>query len=100
VAAYDTSPTTFPLLDIANRYTLVGSSFTPSVLNNLSQAQIVASLSEPTSPVTQAVVAAANEITAAICSVDGERPGAVCSARGVVAADQKMQIPGSGAGSG
>jgi hypothetical protein len=100
VAAYDTSPTTFPLLDIANRYTLVGSSFTPSVLNNLSQAQIVASLSEPTSPVTQAVVAAANEITAAICSVDGERPGAVCSARGVAAADQKMQIPGSGAGSG
>jgi Domain of unknown function (DUF929) len=92
VAAYDTSPSTFPLLDIANRYTLVGSAFTPSVLNNLTQAQITATLTEPTSPVTQAVVTAANEITAAICSVDGERPGSVCSARGVEAADQKMQI--------
>jgi len=92
VAAYDTSATTFPLLDIANRYVLAGSSFTPSVLNGLSQAQIVAALAIPTSPVTQAVVGASNEITASICAVTGQRPVAVCTARGVAAADQKMGI--------
>ena len=35
VAVYDTSATTFPLLDIANHYVLVGSSFSPSVLGGL-----------------------------------------------------------------
>lgn len=92
VTAYDSSATTFPLLDIANRYVLVGSSFTPSVLAGLSQVQIAADLAYPASPVTQAVVASANELTAAICTVTGQRPSAVCSARGVEAADSKMHI--------
>jgi hypothetical protein len=92
VAVYDTSAKTFPLLDIANHYVLVGSSFSPAVLDNLSQSQIAADLAYPASPVTQAVVASANEITAAICSGTGERPTAVCSARGVTAADAKMKI--------
>jgi hypothetical protein len=92
VSAYDSSSTTFPLLDIADRYVLVGSSFTPSVLDGLSQSGIVADLAFPTSPVTQAVVASANEITAAICSVTGNRPGPVCDAHGVVLADQKLGI--------
>jgi hypothetical protein len=92
VAAYDISPTTFPLLDIANHFVQVGSSFTPSALTGLTQAQIAAALTLPASPVTQAVVAASNEVTAAICSVTGQRPAAVCAARGVLAADQKMGI--------
>ncbi|HVB91024.1 MAG TPA: DUF929 family protein [Acidimicrobiales bacterium] len=96
VAAYDTSPATFPLLDIANHYVLVGSSFAPSVLDGLTQAEIAADLSLPTSPVTQAVVAAANQITASICSVTGQRPESVCTAHGVVAADQEMAIPPPG----
>jgi hypothetical protein len=37
----------------------------------------------PASPVTQAILASANEITAAICTVTGQRPAAVCSAHGV-----------------
>ena len=41
---------------------------------------------------TQAMVTAANEITAAICSVDGERPDAVCESKGVLAADQVLKI--------
>jgi hypothetical protein len=92
VSDYDSSNETFPLLDIANRYTLVGSSFTPSVLANMTQAQIAAALSYPDSPVTQAVIASANEITAAICTVTGQRPTAVCDGRGVLAADAKMRI--------
>ena len=67
-------PTTFSLLDVANRYVLDGASFTPGVLAGLSQDQIAGDLTTPASPLTQAVVSAANEITAAICSVDGDRP--------------------------
>jgi hypothetical protein len=92
VAAYDTSATTFPLLDIANRYVLVGSSFSPSVLAGLNQNQIAADLAVPENPVAQAVLASANEITAAVCTVTGQRPAKVCHARGVTVADQKMHI--------
>ena len=87
---------TFPLLDIANHYVLVGSSFSPSVLGGLSQSQIAADLAIPASPVTQAIMASANEITAAICTVTGQRPAAVCSAHGVVLADAKMGITKAG----
>jgi hypothetical protein len=92
VAVYDSSTTTFPLLDIANHYVLVGSSFTPSVLSGLSQSQVAADLLIPASPVAQAILASANEITAAICTVTGQRPAAVCGAHGVDLADAKMGI--------
>jgi hypothetical protein len=92
VAVYDTSTTTFPLLDVANHYVLVGSSYSPSVLDGLSQSQVAADLATPASPVAQAILASANEITAAICTVTGQRPAAVCSAHGVALADAKMGI--------
>jgi hypothetical protein len=96
VAVYDTSTATFPLLDIANHYVLVGSSFTPSVLGGLSQSQVAADLAIPASPVAQAILASANELTAAICTVTGQRPAAVCSAHGVDLADAKMGIHKAG----
>jgi hypothetical protein len=96
VSVYDTSTMTFPLLDIANHYVQVGSSFSPSVLGGLSQSQVVADLAIPASPVTQAIMASANEITAAICTVTGQRPTAVCGAHGVVLADAKMGIAKAG----
>jgi Domain of unknown function (DUF929) len=95
VSAYDTTGSTFPLLDIANRYVLVGSSFSPAVLSGSSQSQIVSDLSIPTSPVTQAIVASANEITASICAVTGQQPAATCHARGITAARAKLRIPSS-----
>jgi hypothetical protein len=96
VAVYDSSTQTFPLLDIANHYVLAGSSFSPSVLGGLTQAQIVTDLAIPTSPVTQSVMASANEITAAICTVTGQQPAKVCTARGVAVADAKMKIHPAG----
>jgi hypothetical protein len=92
VSVYDATGATFPLLDIANRYVLAGSSFSPSVLDGQNQTQIVGDLSIPTSPITQAIVASANEITATICAVDRERPATVCHARGVTAARSKLGI--------
>jgi hypothetical protein len=58
----------------------------------LTQDQIAGYLSNPLSPLTQAVVAAANEITAAICAADGQQPAAVCSSKGTVAADATLGI--------
>ncbi len=92
IASYATSPKTFALLDVANRYVLNGAAFSPSVLAGLAQNQIAGDLSTPSAPLTQATLAAANEITAAICSVDGQRPDAVCASKGVEAADDLMKI--------
>jgi hypothetical protein len=92
ISGYGSSATTFPLLDVGNRWVLNASSFTPGVLLGLTQDQIAGDLSSPQSPLTQAVVSAANEITATICAVDGQKPGSVCSSRGVVAADQALKI--------
>jgi len=92
IASYGTSPSTFALLDVANRYVLDGASFAPGVLAGLSQSQIAGNLTTTASPLTQAVVTAANEITASICAVDGGKPDAVCESKGVLAADQVLKI--------
>jgi hypothetical protein len=92
VAAYGSGANSFPLLDVGNRYVLDGSAFTPGALVGLTQDQIAGFLSNPLSPLTQAVVTSANEITAAICALDGQQPAAVCSSKGVVAADATLGI--------
>lgn len=92
VASYGATPNTFALTDVANRYVLNGSSFAPGVLAGLSQSQIAGNLTTPASPLTQAVVSAANQITAGICAVDGDQPGAVCKSKGVLAADDMLKI--------
>src|SRR6516225_4105357 len=92
VAAYGSGVNSFPLVDVANRYVLNGSAFTPGALVGLTQDQIAGYLSSPTSPLTQAVVAAANEITAAICAADGQQPTAVCTSKGVEAANDALGI--------
>jgi len=92
IASYGASPTTFALTDVANRYVLNGSSFAPGVLAGLSQSQIAGNLATPASPLTQAVVSAANDITAGICAVDGDKPETVCESKGVLAADDALKI--------
>ncbi|HUC05896.1 MAG TPA: hypothetical protein VL961_10895, partial [Acidimicrobiales bacterium] len=96
VSVYDTSSSAFPLLDVANHFALAGASFPPSILAGLSQTQIAGDLAYAASPVTEAVVASANEITAAICAVTDQNPDAACEARGVLAADQKMGLQKAG----
>jgi len=92
IASYGQNSDTFALLDVANRYVVNGASFTPGVLAGLSQSQIAGDLTTPASPLTQAVVTAANEITASICAVDDDKPGSVCDSRGVQAADEELKI--------
>ncbi len=92
VASYGAGANTFAMLDVANRYVLNGAAFTPGVLTGLTQDQIAGYLTTPASPLTQAVVAGANEISATICAVDGQKPGAVCHSRGVQAAAEAIGL--------
>ena len=72
--AKDDPQGSIPFLDIANRYVVTGSSFSPQVLQGLSRSQIAAELAEPSSAVAQAIDGAANAITAAITAVTGNQP--------------------------
>jgi hypothetical protein len=78
LAKYD-SGGSIPFLDIANRYVITGASYSPQVLQGLSRAQIAAQLSDPKSPVAQAIDGTANEITAAITAVTTNLPTSVAS---------------------
>jgi hypothetical protein len=75
---YQASPG-IPFLDIANRFTIYGVQYSPGVLAGLTWQQIANDLSNPQSPVTQAIVGSANYLTAAICLTTGNTPSSVCS---------------------
>ena len=77
------SPGTFPFVDIGNRMVTSTSGFSPAVLAKQSQGGVAAGLTQPTDPVTQAIVAAANQLTAGICAATGQQPATVCSSKGV-----------------
>jgi hypothetical protein len=99
VSQYAPGSDTFALTDVANKYVLSGSSYSPAVLDGLSQDQIAGYLATPAAPLTQAVVTAANEISATICAVDHGRPGSVCQSRGVLEAAELLKLgPSGGAG--
>jgi hypothetical protein len=90
MAKYDTQGS-IPFLDIANRYLITGSSFSPQVLQGLSRSQIAADLSNPDSAVAQAIDGTANDITAAIAAVTGNQPSSVGSSATIAAIAQKLE---------
>lgn len=96
---YDTEPFvagsgTLPFVDIGNRFVVSGAGvgFSPGVLQSMSMSQIATDLSDPTSPVTQAIVGAANVLTAAICHTTGGHPESVCSSSGVRAGARRLGL--------
>ena len=74
-----------PFLDIADKYVITGSSYSPQVLQGLSRSQIAAQLGNPSTPVAQAIDGTANDMTAAICSVTGNQPSGVCDSPAIAA---------------
>jgi len=81
---YDQTPFTsqsgqFPFIDIGGVFTLYTTSYDPVILKNLSWAQIAAKLSNPTDPVTKAIVGNANILTAATCIATANVPSSVCT---------------------
>jgi hypothetical protein len=93
---YSNSTTTttgsLPFIDFANKWFVSGASYSPSVLTGLTQDQIASQLNDPTSPVTQAIISAANYLTASICQGTGGQPSSVCATKGVQAAEKSMGI--------
>lgn len=87
-----------PFVDVGNVATLVGAQFSPSVFQQLSVNEIAGGLTDARDPVTQAIVAGANYLSAAICQADGDMPASVCSTKGVTdaAAALKGRAPSGG----
>jgi Domain of unknown function (DUF929) len=81
-----------PFYDFGNQFLVAGSSYTPALLANQTRSQIASGLSDATSPVTAAIIATANYLTAATCVMTKNQPGNVCSSKGVMAAKKAMKI--------
>ncbi len=86
-ARYEPDPSTrgYPFIDIGNKYVIKGPIFDPAVLKGLTWSQIAAALHDPSSPVAQGVLGAANYITAAICKTTNNQPASVCTAPSITA---------------
>lgn len=89
-ALLNTYGNAFPLLDMAGRYVVVGSSYDPTVLHGHSWQDIATALSNPNDPVARGIDGAANVMTAALCDITGGQPTTVCSAPGVKAAAGRL----------
>jgi hypothetical protein len=95
VKYFPSNPGTYPFIDFANKVVIAGPSYDPGQLHGLTRTQIADDLANPSSPVTQSIVATANYMTAAICSIDGENPATVCSSAGVTGSASFAKITGS-----
>jgi Domain of unknown function (DUF929) len=97
VRAFTKAPASFPLVDVGNRYVVTGqSSYSPTILSGLSFSQIGDDLDQPSDPVTQAILASANYLSATVCEITSQRPLSVCASKAVVAAGKKMDLSGVG----
>ena len=89
----DNNEVGIPFVDIGNRaFVYQSSQFSPSILQNLSREQIASGLDDPTNPVTQAILASSNYLSAAVCDVDGGQPSAVCKSKGVMTAAKALKL--------
>jgi len=100
VRRYDTEPFvpgagTLPFVDVDNRLVVSGAGigFSPGVFQGRSMAQIADDLSVPTNADAEAVLGAADRISAAICAATGGRPRAVCGSPGVRAGASRLGLP-------
>jgi len=73
-----------------NQAIIIGANPSPSALVGNSREQIASILADPTNPLAQGLIAAANYISSAICHMDGQAPASVCTSPGVKAANVKM----------
>ena len=86
LAKYDAPPQvpqasagSIPFIDFGNKYMVSGASYSYTVLQGKTWAQIAAALKNPSSPIAQGVDGTANMITAAICKLTGNQPASACT---------------------
>ena len=75
-----------PFLDIANRYLLPQTQYSPQDISGRTWAQIATAMQDPSSNVAKDIDGAANTLTAAMCTLTHGQPGGVCTSAGVKAA--------------
>jgi hypothetical protein len=71
-------PAEVPFVDVADRWTTVGSYPDPTQINGLSWEQIAAAMSDPSSPVAQYIDGGAEILAAQLCQMTGQQPAGVC----------------------
>jgi Domain of unknown function (DUF929) len=76
-----------PFLDLANRYVLPQTQYSPQDISGLTWAQIATAMQDPSSHVATDIDGAANTLTAAMCTLTHGQPGSVCTSAGVKAAE-------------
>jgi hypothetical protein len=81
----------FPFIDIGGSYLQTTAQFSPELLAGKSQLEVAQSLTKTDSNISQAVLGAANAITAAICKVTQNQPQNVCTSSGVTSAANTLQ---------
>jgi hypothetical protein len=69
-----------------------GASYDPQVLAGQDWSEIAAGLSDPSNPVTQAILTTGNYMSAGICQASKGQPGSVCQSSGVKAAAKALGI--------
>ncbi len=90
LTATDGNP--IPFISMDNRFLVSGASYSPDALTGLTRSVIATGLSDPSSPVTDAIITSANLQTAAICALTNNKPSNVCTSSGVMAAKTAMKI--------
>jgi hypothetical protein len=84
---------TLPVVDVAGIEALATAQLSPAVLASEPLTTVASQLTDPSAPATQAIVAAANQLTAGICTATGQLPAAVCTSPGVRQADAALGLP-------
>jgi hypothetical protein len=96
VRSYDKSPWAdpgdLPFLDVANRIVVSGSTFSPAIIGGLSMQQIATDLTVPGGQVAQALLGAADQITAAVCAATGQTPARVCTSPAVAHTSEQLGL--------
>jgi hypothetical protein len=69
----------YPFVDFANKYVIVGASYSPQVLSGLTWNQIASDLSSSSSAVAKGINGTANYFTATICKLTNNQPATACT---------------------
>ncbi len=80
-----------PFIDFGGSYLSQGALYSPQVLAGMTPDEVAAALSDPSSPVTQGIVGAANVITATICILTDDQPSNVCGNSAVAAIEAEIR---------
>ena len=67
-------------------------SYSPTILGGLSRDDIASGLKDSKNPITQAIVAGSNYLSASVCHIDGQMPASVCTSKGVAAATKALKL--------